>query len=55
MYLNKEIEYDEMKDLIKQRSRNYAKRQFTWFRKNNAIWLDANNQERVLKEILKSI
>ena len=27
--------------LIKQRSRNYAKRQFTWFRKEEAIqWID---------------
>ena len=28
---------EEIKDLIKQHSRNYAKRQLTWFRKNPAL------------------
>lgn len=55
MYLNKELEYQEMIDLIKQRSRNYAKRQLTWFRKNNAIWLDVNNQDEALNKILEYI
>ena len=55
MYLNNEIDYEEMSELIKQRSRNYAKRQFTWFRKNNAIWLDAENQEKAIDTILKEI
>lgn len=31
-YFKKEITYEEAVDLIKQHSRNYAKRQFTWFR-----------------------
>ena len=29
-YFDKEISYEEAIDLIKQRSRNYAKRQYTW-------------------------
>lgn len=41
-YLNNEISYAEMVEKIKQGSRNYAKRQLTWFRKNKEIiWLDA--------------
>lgn len=41
-FLNNEIPYDEMVEKIKQGSRNYAKRQLTWFRKNKEIvWLDA--------------
>ena len=41
MYLNKEIDKDEAVRLIKRNSRRYAKRQFTWFRKEeNIIWLD---------------
>ena len=44
-----------MKDLIKQRSRNYAKRQITWFKKNNAIWLDATKQEVSLNKIIEEI
>lgn len=54
-YLQNEIDYKEMVEIIKQRSRNYAKRQFTWFRKNNAIWLDAKNQEESLKIIIENI
>ena len=41
-YLKNEISYDEMVEKIKQGSRNYAKRQLTWFRKNKEIiWLNA--------------
>lgn len=41
-YLAGEMPLNETIDLIKQRSRNYAKRQLTWFRGNReAIWLDA--------------
>lgn len=41
-YLNNETSYEEMVEKIKQGSRNYAKRQLTWFRKNKEIvWLDA--------------
>lgn len=31
-YLDKEFSYDEMKELIKKNTRNFAKRQLTWFR-----------------------
>jgi len=41
-YLDKSISYDEMVEKIKQGSRNYAKRQLTWFRKNkDSVWLNA--------------
>lgn len=41
MYLNKEINLDEAIAKIKQGSRNYAKRQLTWFRRyENAYWVD---------------
>ena len=41
MYLNKEIDKDEAVRLTKRNSRRYAKRQFTWFRKEeNIIWVD---------------
>ena len=56
-YIDNEITYDDMVEKIKQETRRYAKRQLTWFRKNNDyIWLDANNgtQENV-KLILKEL
>lgn len=50
MYFDNEISYDTMTELIKKRSRNYAKRQLTWFRRNGDIhWLDC---DRALEEAL---
>ena len=40
-YLDGELTKEEMVEKIKQESRRYAKRQFTWFRKNKqTIWID---------------
>lgn len=52
-YLNGNCSIDEAIDKIKQHTRNYAKRQITWFKRNEKIvWLDAlsdNLCEQVLK------
>jgi tRNA dimethylallyltransferase len=41
MYLNGEISLENAMALVKRRSRNYAKRQFTWFKKEEGIrWID---------------
>ena len=41
VYLEGEISLDESMEKIKQGSRNYAKRQLTWFRRDNRIkWID---------------
>ncbi len=45
-YLNNDISLDEAIELIKKRSRNYAKRQFTWF--NNKLpvnWFEVNYED----------
>jgi len=40
-YFDGELNEEEMIEKIKQESRRYAKRQFTWFRKNKqTIWID---------------
>lgn len=40
-YLDGKISLDEAIDMIKQNSRRYAKRQLTWFRRNNLInWIE---------------
>ena len=40
-YKDGEISLDEAVELIKKNSRNYAKRQLTWFRREKeVIWLD---------------
>lgn len=49
-YLDGELSKDEMIEKIKQESRRYAKRQFTWFRKNKqTIWINgqANTEDNI--------
>lgn len=53
-------EYDlaEAKRLIKRNSRHYAKRQFTWFKRDNRIqWIDIDNKKEteIVKEIINKI
>lgn len=55
-YLNKEIDEKTMEDLIKQHSRNYAKRQMTFFRSiENARNYDASKKDETVKNIGKDI
>lgn len=57
MYLEEEISLDESIALIKQKSRNYAKRQLTWFRRDERIkWMnldDYSNLEQLSKDIIQ--
>lgn len=44
MYLDGQISFDRAVELIKQGSRNYAKRQLTWFRRDKRIhWVDVGD------------
>jgi tRNA dimethylallyltransferase len=53
-FLCGEIDYEEMVRLIKQHTRNYAKRQLTWFRKDERIhWIQLDEQESVDKYVEK--
>lgn len=62
-YLNKELTLEESIDLIKQKSRNYAKRQLTWFRRDDRIkWINVDEflspsslQNHILQHISKNI
>lgn len=43
MYFDNLINYDECLELIKKRSRHYAKRQYTWFNNQmNVVWFDVD-------------
>ena len=44
-----EISVDEAIELIKKNSRNYAKRQLTWFRRGNYTWFDCLDDELYIK------
>ncbi len=39
-YLDGEVTFERAIELLKQHSRNYAKRQLTWFRRNKALGID---------------
>lgn len=57
-YFNGEITLDEAVFQIKQNSRRYAKRQFTWFKNDpDVIWFDVEkmSEEEILEEILRLI
>jgi len=53
-YLNSKTTLQETKELIKKKTRNFAKRQLSWFRNDKRIiWIDADRRrpESVAKEI----
>jgi tRNA dimethylallyltransferase len=56
-YLEGKLTLDQCTQLIKQRTRNYAKRQITWFRKtDNPILVDGDKpgwKEFLFREIRK--
>lgn len=54
-YLNGEYNLERAQELLKRNSRRYAKRQLTWFRKDNRIkWFDVGKvkKEQLMDEIL---
>jgi tRNA dimethylallyltransferase len=55
-FLNKECSLEEAVDKIKQNTRNFAKRQLTWFRKNEDItWFEAENKTSILSYLKDKI
>lgn len=55
-YLDGTIDLQTCIDKIKQHTRNYAKRQLTWFKKHpEAIWLDAKPTKELCNEILQMV
>lgn len=53
-HLDGEITLEEAIELIKKNTRNFAKRQLTWFRKNEAVeWVRAHNTPDILNFIRK--
>ena len=50
-YLENQCTLEEAKELVKQRSRNYAKRQFTFFRHQLPI-IAKNSADEIYEEII---
>lgn len=52
-YLKEEISLDKAMELIKQHSRNYAKKQMTWLRKDLGVnWFHPDNQKDILDFVM---
>ncbi|RJP15628.1 MAG: tRNA (adenosine(37)-N6)-dimethylallyltransferase MiaA [Candidatus Abyssobacteria bacterium SURF_5] len=54
-YLENRASLEEAIDLIKRNSRRYAKRQMTWFRKENVVWVEIDPNDDLNKIIEKAI
>ena len=57
-YFDNNISLDEAIELIKQRSRRYAKRQYTWFNNQMSVnWfnVDFNNFDNTVEEVIDFI
>lgn len=54
-YLDGKLDQSEMADEIKQATRRYAKRQITWFKRNDMVWIkpDEIDVDALVKEIRK--
>lgn len=58
LFLEGQVSLEEAKELMKKNTRHFAKRQFTWFRKDERIdWIDVERKslnslvERILKDV----
>lgn len=52
-YLKSEISLEEAVNIVKQSTRNYAKRQLTWFRKiDQLIWISNQNTKQITDKII---
>lgn len=57
-YLNGDISLEQAEEMIKQGTRNYAKRQLTWFRKDpRAVFIDKDDlsEEEIINKIINDI
>ncbi len=55
-YIVDKAQIEQIKDKIKQHTRNYAKRQLTWFRKYDFVkWFDTDNQNGAIEYLQNQI
>lgn len=55
-YLNGSVSFDEAVDTLKRDSRRYAKRQLTWFRRNeDAMWIDLDKTDNPTDKCMEFI
>ena len=55
-YFDGQATVEEVCEKIKQNTRNYAKRQLTWFRhRENVVWVEKEDKEKTLNKIYEKV
>jgi len=54
-YIKKDGDIEELKNKIKKKTREYARKQLTWFKKEKGIWLEVKDEEKTAEEIIKIV
>jgi tRNA dimethylallyltransferase len=52
-FLSGKYDMDELKYKIKKRTRTFARKQVTWFKKEEGIWLNIENEEEAVNLIIE--
>ncbi|MCD6407668.1 hypothetical protein J7L87_01285, partial [bacterium] len=54
-YIKKNGDIEKLKNKIKKKTREYARKQLTWFKKEKGIWLEVEDEEKTAEEIIKIV
>ena len=54
-YLEKKHDIEITKNIIVKKTKQFAKKQLTWFRKEKAIWLNIENNEETINKIMEKM
>lgn len=52
-YLEGKISYEEMVRLIKKKTKSLVRRQITWFKKEDGLWINVENEEETVNRIIE--
>ena len=52
-YIEGKIPYEEMVRLIRKKTKGLVKRQITWFKKENGLWINVESEEKTVEKIME--
>jgi len=53
-YLDSKYSMEELVNLVKKKTKTYARKQLTWFRREDGIWLEIQDKRKTVEEIIKN-
>lgn len=54
-YIKKNGGIEELKKKIKKKTREYARKQLIWFKKERGVWMEVENEEKTAEEIIRIV